>query len=363
MKKIFLLFAAVCAYIACDPVHEDINNGGHITADQLKAMSTVTVDKVVQIAEQKTYTATKDTPIVLMENIDVNDCESLVLYFGEAIADTCWEVSLTGEENSFERIPKKVSVYRCDFGSKVTNGVVPKIVLKHIKDTESNTITVKGIYKNYGYKVAPGKEGMFGNVITCQTSAPVNAKWDFAGKEMIGNYASKKMTVKTDGNGDCVTSEYTVTLTGLCPDGTVVKAEFPVQCDQISNPLVKYYIYGNLDDFPEQKPFTPGNWTGATCRFSSTEAQHFPTISDDIYFGLKTLILDVSNADNCHILVNNGWWSTTYYDDITIVSGANEIPITDQIAKECAKGGEGRDLQFIFKSGGECTINSVYYEE
>ena len=45
MKKILLLFAAVCAFAACDPVSEDIGNGGHITADELKAMSTVTVDK------------------------------------------------------------------------------------------------------------------------------------------------------------------------------------------------------------------------------------------------------------------------------------------------------------------------------
>ena len=365
MKKIlFLLLFAVCAIVACNPVHEDVSNGGHITADELKAMSTVTVDKVALIPEfvgPKAYPATAGTPIVLAENVDVKDCESVVLYFGDVIADTCWEVSLNGAD--FERIPKKVSVYRCDFNKYGINGVVSKIALRHIKDTESNTITVKSIYKNYGYKKVSGKEGQFGNVISCYTSAPVNAKWDFAGKEMIGNFASKKMTVKTDGNGDCVTSNYTITLTGLCPDGTVVKAEFPVQCEQISNPLVKYYIYGNLDEFPEQIPFVPGNWTGATCRFSSTEAQHFPTIADDVYFGLKTLILDVSNANNTHILVNNGWWSTTYYDDITIVSGANEIPITQEIADQCAKGGEGKDLQFIFKSGGECTINSVYYEE
>ena len=197
MKKIlFFVLVAACAIVACDPNHEDISNGGHITADELKAMSTVTVDKVVQIAEPKSYTATAGTPIVLMENIDVKDCESIVLYFGEAIPDTCWEVSLTGDEDSFERIPKNVSVYRCDFGQKVTNGIVSKIVLKHIKDTQTNTLTVKGIFKNYGYKVASDKEGKFGNVITCYTSAPVNAKWDFAGKELIGNFASKKMTVK-----------------------------------------------------------------------------------------------------------------------------------------------------------------------
>ena len=242
MKKIFLMLFAICAFASCDPIHEKIGNAGHISLEELKAKTTVTVDKAAS--------------------------------------------------------------------------------------------------------------GLNGNVITCSTSAPVNAKWDFAGKELLGNYAWKKMKL----------GSYTVTLTALCPDGTVLTAEYPVTCQEITDPLVKYYIFGGPDR-PEDVPFVPGNWSGATCRFSSTEAQHFPTIPDDVYFGLKTLIMDVSNAENCTILINNGWWSNTYYDDFPIVSGLNEIQITQTIADECAKGGEGKDLQFIFKSGGECTINSVYYEE
>ena len=130
MKKIiFLLVVAVCAFVACDSVHEDISNGGHITADELKAMSTVTVDK----------------------------------------ADN----------------------------------------------------------------------GKNGNVITCKTTAPVNAKWDIGGKEFVGNYAWKKMKVKWDANGDYVSTPYTIVLTALCADGTQVKAEFPVTCEEITNPIVK----------------------------------------------------------------------------------------------------------------------------
>lgn len=365
MKKIlFLLLVAVCAIVACNPIHEDISNGDHITADELKKLSTVTVDKVVQIAEQQICTAAAGTPIVLAQDVDVTDCESVILHFGEAVPDTCWEVSLNGDD--FERIPKKVSDYRCDFNkyNGKINGVVPKVVLRHIKDTETNTLTVKGVYKNYGYKVAPGKEGKFGNVISCYTTAPVNAKWDFAGKEMIGNFASKKMTVTTDGNGNCVTANYTVTLTALCPDGTVVKAEFPVQCDQVSNPLVKYYIYGDVDEFPEQKPFKLDQmWNGAEGRFSSTEGAHFPTIADEVYFGLKTLILDVSDAEGTVLSIRNGWWSSTYYEGFTLHNGANELPITQQMANECAKGGEGRDLLLIYTGGPAATFNSVYYEE
>ena len=107
MKKIFLLFAAVCALFACDPTHEDISNGGHITVDELKAKSTVTVDKAAS--------------------------------------------------------------------------------------------------------------GQNGNVITCSTSAPVNAKWNIGGKEFFSNYAKKKMKL----------GEYIVKLTALCPDGTELTAELP----------------------------------------------------------------------------------------------------------------------------------------
>ena len=242
MKKIlFLLVAAVCAFAACDPIHEDISNGGHITLDELKAKTTVTVDK------------------------------------------------------------------------------------------------------------APS--GQNGNVITCQTLAPVNAKWDFAGKELIGNYAWKKMKL---GN-------HTITLTALCPDGTELKAEFPVSCQEITDPLVKYYIYGDPAK-PEETPFSPGAWDAAAMRFSSTEGAHLPTIPDDVYFGLKTLIFDISDANAVDLKVMNGWWSNTYYDHVNWVDGLNELQITDVMATECAKGGEGRDLDLMLYSG-SMTLNSVYYEE
>ena len=243
MKKIFLLFAAVCAFVACDPTHEDISNGGHITDAELLAMSTVTVDKA-----------------------------------------------------------------------------------------------------------ASGKNG---NVITCFTTAPVNAKWDIGGKEFISNYAKKKMKL---GN-------YTVNLIAICADGTEVKAQFPVSCEEITDPLQKFYIYG--EDPTTQPPFNPGAWNAAAMRFSDSEGQHFPYLSDDVYWGFKTLIMDVSNAtSDCTMMVHNGWWSATYYDNVPVVNGANEIQLTEAIAKDCAKGngGSGKDLQFLIKSG-DCTVNSVYYEE
>ena len=242
MKKIFLIFAAVCAMVACDPVQEDIGNASHITVDELKAKSTVTVDK------------------------------------------------------------------------------------------------------------APS--GKNGNVITCSTSAPVNAKWTIGGKDIIGNYAWKKMKL----------GDYVVTLTALCPDGTELKAEYPVSCQEITNELQKFYIYG-VEKNPEHLPFQPGAWDAAAMRFSDTEGAHLPTIPDDVYFGLKTLIFDVSDVtEDFDLKVMNGWWSNTYYDHVKWQNGLNELQITETLANECAKGGEGRDLDLMLYSG-SMTLNAVYYEE
>lgn len=243
MKKIFLLFAAVCALVACDPVSEDIGNGGHITLDELLAKTTVSADKAAS--------------------------------------------------------------------------------------------------------------GQNGNVITCSTSAPVNAVWNIGGKNFIGNYAWKKMKL----------GRHTVVMTAVCADGTELSAEFPVECKEITNPLTKYWIYG--EDPAAQPPFNPGAWNSAAMRFSDSEGQHFPYLSDDVYWGFKTLIMDVSNATaDCTMMVHNGWWSNTYYDNVPVVNGPNEIQLTEAIAKDCAKGngGQGKDLQFLIKSG-DCTVNSVYYEE
>jgi len=244
MKKIlFLLAVAVCGFAACDPIHEDISNRGHITVDELKAKTTVTVDKAAS--------------------------------------------------------------------------------------------------------------GQNGNVITCSTLAPVNAKWNIGGKEFVGNYAWKKMKK----------GSHVVTLTALCPDGTELTAEYPVECQEITDPLVKYYIYGDPAKAAEEPPFQPGAWDAAAMRFSSTEGAHLPTIPDDVYFGLKTLIFDVSDVTaDFDLKVMNGWWSNTYYDHVKWQDGLNELQITDVMAAECAKGGEGRDLDLMLYSG-SMTLKSVYYEE
>lgn len=245
MKKIFLIFAAVCAFAACDPTHEDISNAGHITVDELRAKSSVTVDKAAS--------------------------------------------------------------------------------------------------------------GQNGNVITCTTSAPVNAKWDIGGKELLGNYAWKKMKL----------GEHVITLTGLCPDGTVVTTEYTVNCQEITDPLQKFYIYG--EDPAAQPPFSPAAWDAAEMRFSDNEGKHFPYLSDDVYWGFKTLIFEITDATpDCVGRIMNGWWSARYDDnkDVQFTNGLWELPLTEAIAKDCARGngGAGKDLDLMVTSG-SCTIKSVYYEE
>ena len=228
-----MLLAVACGLVACDPISEDIANDGHITADELKAQSSVTVS---------------------------------------------------------------------------------------------------------------------GNEVSCTTSAPVNAKWTIAGKEYLGNYAWKKMKL-----GSSV-----VTLTGLCADGTVLTAEYPIDITTITNPLERFYIY-------EGPAFQPGAWDAAAMRFSDNEGKHLPYLSDDVYWGFKTLIFEITDATpDCFGRIMNGWWSARYDGDkdVQFTNGQWELQLTEAIAKDCARGngGDGKDLDLMVTSG-SCTINSIYYEE
>jgi len=221
--------------------------------------------------------------------------------------------------------------------------------------SEGSAISVDELKAKTKVSVDKAASGQNGNVITCQTSAAVNAKWDIGGKEFIGNYATKKMKL----------GSYIIKLTALCADGSELTAEFPVECQEITNPLTKYYIYG--EDPVAQPPFTPGAWDAAEMRFSDNEGKHFPYLSDDVYWGFKTLIFDISNAtDDCAGRIMNGWWSARYDGDADVhwTNGLWELPLTEAIAKDCAQGngGGGRDLDIMVTSG-SMTINAVYYEE
>ena len=167
-----------------------------------------------------------------------------------------------------------------------------------------------------------------------------------------GIESSTSETTWTDSNG--MTWSFTVSGT----KATDIKAAM----------FDKTYIYGDPNRSDEEKakdpqlPFQPGYWSGNAMRFSSTEGAHFPTIPDEVYKDLKTLIVDVSEAEGSTLRVTNGWWSSIYVEQYDLHDGANEIPLTKQMADECAKDGEGRDLLLILTGGPQPTINSVYYK-
>lgn len=240
MKKIFLLLAVACGLVACDPVSEDITNDGNITADELKAQSSVTLT---------------------------------------------------------------------------------------------------------------------GNVVSCTTSAAVNAKWTIAGKDYLGNYAWKKLKL----------GDQTIVLTGLCADGTVVTAEYPISVQTITDPLEKYYVY-------QGDPVVLNQGDAAAGRFSDNEGKGLPYIKDDVYFGMKTLVLDVDAvgsdggiwgepAGPAMVRLMTGWWDPVFADEVVVEPGLWEIPITEDIANWCALGSDNhRDLDILVRRG-TITIKSVYYEE
>mgnify|MGYP003313675335 CR=1 FL=1 len=208
-------------------------------------------------------------------------------------------------------------------------------------------------------------DGQNGNVITCETSAPVNAVWNIGGKDFIGNAATKKMKL----------GEHDVTLMALCADGTFMTANYKVKCEVTTDPLKRTYIFG--DPAKGEAPVTLNQGDAAAGRFSDNEGKGLPYLSDDVYWGFKELVFDISQADPSDggiwgepagpvmLRIMNGWWGATYADEVIIdKTGLWELQLTEEIAKDCARGngGEGKDLDLLVRRG-TLTINSVYYEE
>ena len=128
-----------------------------------------------------------------------------------------------------------------------------------------------------------------------------------------------------------------------------------------TSPLEKHYLYGGPDN-PDQLPFQPTPWQFYDMRFDLLEGNHFPTIPDDVYFGLKKIFVEVSDvSEGCTMRVMNSWWSENYYDNVLVVNGLNEVQITKQMAIACAESFGNKDLTLMLLSG-SCTVNAVYYE-
>ena len=229
-------------------------------------------------------------------------------------------------------------------------------------------ITVEELIAKTTVTTDKSGDGKNGNILTCKTSAPVTAVWTIAGKNLPGNYAQKKMRV----------GEYVVTLTGLCSDGTEVKADFPINCEVETDPIKKKYFYG--EDPVAQPEFWLESGDAAGGRFSDNEGKHFPFIDGDTYFGHKTLVFEITDAvegqfiwaadpagtDDMGLTVRvmNGWWNPTFADNVPIGKGYWELEITDDIAKSCAPsdaGGDGKDLDLLMTRG-KVKIKACYYE-
>ena len=130
----------------------------------------------------------------------------------------------------------------------------------------------------------------------------------------------------------------------------------------------KIYLFGGPDN---ETPAVLGPADASAGRFSDYEGLYFPFIPDDVYFGNKTLVFDIIAAEEgqfiwgtgvgCTCRVMNGWWSSIYADDVPLSVGLWELPITEAMATECARGGQGKDLD-ILMTRGSITVKSVYYE-
>ncbi len=238
----------------------------------------------------------------------------------------------------------------------------------HEDITNGNRITVEEL-KAMTSITTDSRNDSAGNVITCNTSAPVNVVWSIGGKDFIGTYASRKMSLP---NG---AKKFAVRVTGICGDGSVVTFTDSILCQVTTQELKRTYIFGGKEH-PEHVPFKPGAWNAACMRFSDNEGKFvdiednegfLPYLDDAVYWGKKTLIFDISEATpDCAGRIMNGWWSARYDDnkDVKFTNGIWELPLTDAIAKDCARGngGAGKDLDIMITSG-SCQINAIYYEE
>ena len=134
----------------------------------------------------------------------------------------------------------------------------------------------------------------------------------------------------------------------------------------------KTYIYGDPNN-PSQGPVTLEPGDAAAGRFSSSEGKFFPTISDEVYSGLKTLIFEITEVTEgssvwggdvsyvgTTMRVMDGWW-TNYADNVPMSVGLWELPITEAMAYNCAQSGLGFDL-ILLMTRGSVTIKSVYYQ-
>lgn len=105
-------------------------------------------------------------------------------------------------------------------------------------------------------------------------------------------------------------------------------------------------------------------WNAADLRFSDYEGNYFPYITDEQYtemIGNSLHVVIKEAAEGTTMNVMNGWWTRTYYSNRPVATGDDfEIPITEQIAKDCMRGTGGHDLNLLVTAG-YAIVSKVYY--
>ncbi len=142
-------------------------------------------------------------------------------------------------------------------------------------------------------------------------------------------------------------------------NGSTVERQYPVQVTDMK------YELPVLETIIWQGEQSCAGWDGAGLRFSDSEGQGLPTLSDDTYDWMvgKKLSLDISavNGDGTTIRVTNGHWSKEYVSDTPVTAGMKfQFEFTQEMCDQCKKGGEGRDLLFVSNNG--LTITKFYFE-
>lgn len=166
----------------------------------------------------------------------------------------------------------------------------------------------------------------------------------------------------------------TTIITVCTPDGSVsATCQLTVEAKpEVVPSYYKVWVYGEDPEWEPPFILEPGDASGG--RFSYTEGKYLPTLPDEVYFGLKKLIFEITDATEGKYIFNdddgvgttarimNGWWSATYEDDVPLTKGLWELQITEKMANDCAKGGDGKDLVLLMTRG-SVKISSVYYME
>ena len=166
----------------------------------------------------------------------------------------------------------------------------------------------------------------------------------------------------------------TTAITVCTPDGSVsATCQLTVEAKpEVVPSYYKVWVYGEDPEWEPPFILEPGDASGG--RFSYTEGKYLPTLPDEVYFGLKKLIFEITDATEGKYIFNdddgvgttarimNGWWSATYEDDVPLTKGLWELQITEKMANDCAKGGDGKDLNLLMTRG-SVKISSVYYME